>query len=810
MSEPIIDTEYYVPLSRTGRCFPTERGFELELESERLRVTVLADDIVQLKISRDGRWEEKPSHAVCADLDAMRAEFSLEESDATISVTTSAMVLEVSRDPFRIEARRADGSVILRTSLDADGVSWAYARLNDQFVSIRDCRHEDAFLGLGEKTGHVNRKGRSFTMWNTDILCGHSTQEFRDRYPAGHPRTEGSSTDFDPYYISIPFFYHAPQGQAGMAGFYFDNPYRAAFEFAEKKEYRVHFQGGHYTEYVFAGPAMKDILGAYTHLTGRMQAPPLWALGHHQCRWFAYTQETVEQLARKHRDRKIPCDTLWLDIDYMDGYRVFTWNPKTFPDPQGMLARLREQGFRVVTIIDPGVKFEPGYRIYEEGREGDLFCRTPGGSVYLGQVWPGRTAFPDFSLEETRKWWGGLNAEHVKSGLAGIWNDMNEPATGAVPPAAMWFGRGKDPHEKFHNEYAMLMAMGTTEGLLSALPDQRTFVLSRAGAAGIQRYAANWMGDNFSRWDHLWMSVPMALGLGISGQPFVGADIGGFAGPGSMELLIRWYQCATLTPFCRNHNIEGEPDQYPWVFGEAAEKICREAIETRYRLMPYIYTQFMLASESGAPVQRPLMFQYQEDATARQIDDQYLFGSDLLVSPVFEPGAIARNVYLPEGTWYDWRTGEVASGGHWITAAAPLASIPVHVRGGTVLPLWPEAPASTMRHFPEEIELRIFPPGEDGETLSVLHEDDGSTFAFRDGAYLRTTFQVVRQGAALTVKASLSGKRFPEFVRKRFRVRFLGNVSGCQLNGIPIESDEGVVIMENSGEGFELRATLVP
>jgi alpha-glucosidase len=364
------------------------------------------------------------------------------------------------------------------------------------------------------------------------------------------------------------------------------------------------------------------------------------------------------------------------------------------------------------------------------------------------------------------------------------------------------------PHDKYHNEYALLMAMGTTEGLLSALPDRRTFVLSRAGSAGIQRYAANWMGDNFSRWDHLEMSVPMALGLGISGQAFVGADIGGFAEASSMELLIRWYQCAALTPFCRNHNSNGQPDQYPWAFGGAAEKICRTAIELRYRLMPYIYTQFMLASESGAPVQRPLVFQYQDDLSALRIDDQYLFGGDLLVSPVFTPGSTARNVYLPKGAWHDWRTGEVFEGEQWITSAAPLASIPVHVRGGAVIPLWPDVPASTMGHQPKLIELHVFPPAEDGETTSVLHEDDGETFAFREGACVCTTFTVTRRGAALRLTAAVEGKGFPGFARTHFAVRIHGKTRTVVLNGRPFEALHDRIEFANAGEPFELQATL--
>jgi alpha-glucosidase len=802
MAEP-IDIRFYLPFLKTGRCERLERGFELELESEIFRVTVLREDLLQLKISHAGRMEENPSHAVCADLRPMGAEFTLEETEASLRLQTAALLLEVGKSPFRMKITRADGSVILETGSDKDGTSLAYARLNDQFVSVRRCRQEDAIWGLGEKTGRMNRKGRNFTLWNTDVLNPNSAGEFASKYKAGDPRSDALSTEFDPYYVSIPFFYHHPHLNSGMAGFFFDNPYRGDFEFSEKAEFRIHFHGGQYTEYVFAGPSMRDVLAAYTGLTGRMQAPPIWALGSHQCRWFAYTQDAVERLAAAHREKKIPCDVLWLDIDYMDSYRVFTWNKERFPGHDQMLARLREEKFRVVTIIDPGVKYDPGYPVFDEANEKDLFCRTPGGAVYIGQVWPGRTAFPDFSLEETRTWWGRLNAEHVASGLAGIWNDMNEPATGKVPDRAMWFQRGTVPHERYHNEYAMLMAMGTTEGLLSAMPNLRTFVLTRAGSPGIQRYAAHWLGDNASRWEHLWMSIPMAMGFGISGQPFLGADVGGFVEQSSMELQIRWYQYGALTPFFRNHNCAGQADQYPWVWGEAAEALCREAVELRYRLMPYIYTQFMLAAETGEPIQKPLLFECQDDQSARHIDDQFFFGRDLLISPIFREGQCHRNVYLPAGTWHDWRSSEIESGRRWITSAAPISSIPVHVRGGSVIPMWPEAPDSTMGYFPEAIVLHVFLPKDDGEWESVLHEDDGTTFGFRDGRYLRTTFQVRRTGSEVTIRATTSGEGFPEFARKRFAIQIHGAFRGAELRDVPIALDQtGQFEFANSGQPF--------
>ena len=763
---------------------------------------VLRADILRLKISRGGRFDEQPTFAVTngatAALDGSK-EFTVEDSPGAVRVTTSELILTVGKSPFRLDAHRVDGSPIFES---ADNV---YATLNDEFLLTRRRQREDAFYGLGEKSGRFNRAGSTYTFWNTDVLAPTIFGDARKKFSPDDPRSDPWSTVFDPYYISIPFFYHQSHLKPAMGGFFFDNPFRAHFDFEADELFTIRFCGGQYTEYVFAGPRMPDILAAYTALTGRMQVPPMWALGYHQCRWFAYTQDTVLELAAKHREKVFPCDCLWLDIDYMDGYRVFTWNTNLFPDPQAMLGALRKQGFRVVTIIDPGVKFERGYPVFDEAFEEGLFCRTPAGEIYVGQVWPGRTAFPDFSLEATRAWWGKLNARHVQSGLAGIWNDMNEPATGDVPPHAMSFGGGELPHAQFHNQYAMLMAMGTVEGLLAAMPDRRTFVLSRAGSPGIQRYAANWLGDNCSRWEHLWMSLPMAMGLGVSGQPFVGADVGGFIENATPELLARWYQYGALTPFCRNHNHQGQTDQYPWAFGEAVEAICRRAVELRYRLMPYLYAAFLEANATGAPVQRPLVFDYQSDLGVRQVDDQFLLGRDLLVAPVWQEGQTSRMVYLPSGTWYDQSDVQVA-GPVWITANAPLDTIPYYARGGSVIPMWPEAPYSTMGYYPTNIELHVFIPGEDGETRSILHEDDGETFAFQAGAFYRTEFILRRDKETITLEAAVTGTGFPEFARRNFVLVFHGLLpSPIILEGKPMTVIHNSITFESAGTNFSLR-----
>ncbi len=799
------DLKYFARFERVTLVKPTPRGFLADIDGELLRVDVIRDGIMRLKISRGGQFDESPTFAVCADLEAEAPGFCIEQNDEQLSLKTAQITLTIGKNPFRIDAHRADGSVLFETFQDEDGDFWPYATINGEWVVRRKCRVEDAFYGLGEKTGRFNRRGRDFTLWNADVLNPNSAGEFKG---------DRTGIDFDPYYVSIPFFYHHPhdhlgQSEAPLAGFFVDNGYRGSYEFSRSEEYRFGFLGGQYTEYIFAAPSMKQVLADYTDLTGRMAAPPLWALGHHQCRWFKYTQEAVEALATRHREKKIPCDALWLDIEYMDGYRVFTWNEKTFPEPKKMLTRLEKQGFRAITIIDPGVKIEPGYAVFDEAVKRDVLCKTEGGDLYIGQVWPGKTAFPDFATQKARDWWGDLNAAHVQSGLAGIWNDMNEPATGDIQPDAMLFEGGKSSHARYHNQYGFLMAMGTIDRLRRAMPEKRTFVLSRAGSAGIQRYAANWMGDNCSRWDHLWLSLPMALGFGVSGQPFLGADIGGFVEHSNAELFLRWMQCGVLTPFCRNHSNMGNVDQYAWAFGGVIERLCLDALRLRYRLMPYIYAAFMQSVQSGEPIQKPLVFEFQNDMTTREIDDQYLFGDALLVAPIYEKGVTARQVYLPDETWHDWYSGEKHAGGRFLIAPAPMEHIPLFARGGAVISMWPEDVLSTMDYQPQSMELHVFLPDEDGEFHSFLHEDDGLTFGFQNGAFLRTDFVFRREGSDISLQASVSGAGFAEFARRQFEIQFHGAVlPTVRVDGQVLTAQNGRFTISNAGEDFQLDATL--
>jgi alpha-glucosidase len=338
-----IETANYVRFERVTSVTETERGLLAQVQGEQLRIDLVRSDVVRFKISRGGVFDESPTFAVCVDPLSEPVQFSTERDDGRVRLRTADMVVSLGLDPFRLDVHRSDGSPVVESAPDADGLYWTYATLNDAFTVHRRCRQEDAIYGLGEKTGHHNRKGRDFTLWNTDVLNPHSTAEFTDGKADDDPRGDRTSTEFDPYYVSIPFFYHQTYPGGSVVASFVDNGYRASYEFAPAEEYRIHFSGGQYTEYIFAGPGMPEILNSYTWLTGRTAPPPMWALGYHQSRWFKYTQDAVERLAERHRELDIPCDGVWLDIEYMDGYRVFTWNTDVFPDVDGMLSRLNDR-----------------------------------------------------------------------------------------------------------------------------------------------------------------------------------------------------------------------------------------------------------------------------------------------------------------------------------------------------------------------------------------------------------------------------------------------------------------------------------
>ena len=605
--------------------------------------------------------------------------------------------------------------------------------------------HESLF-GLGEVTGPLDRRGTVREFWNIDVL-GHA--------PAIHPALPS-------LYVSIPFALSLRHGRA--AGLFWDNSSRQRWDLGSTvpNRWSLKADSGPIDLYLFLGPTVESVLARYAQLTGTMPLPPEWALGYHQSRYSYETQARVEAVAREFRRRDMPCDALYLDIHHMDGYRVFTVG-SGFPKPRSMTRKLHQQGIRTVAIVDPAVKDDPDFPVLQRGIQNDAFVRAADGKTdVLGEVWPGAARFPDFLRHEVRNWWGDEQRALLDLGISGIWNDMNEPANFArpdktLPPDAMHqTNSGPQPHAAVHNLYGQAMAQASRDGLLRHRPDQRPFVVTRAGYAGIQRHAIVWTGDTSSHWDHLRDSLPMLLNLSLSGVPFCGGDVGGFLGNASPELFVRWLQFAAFTPFFRNHSNLGTRDQEPWAFGPEVEAIARQTLRLRYQLIPLLYSLSQRAATTGEPLMRPLFYHYTNDPVAVACNSQFLLGRDVLIAPVLEPGCPARSVYLPKDVWYDFWTGERHVGGGPILAPTPLDRIPVYVRAGGILPLT-EARNSTQETPSTSITLHLW-PGPEGEFH--WYEDDGITRQHELGFFHKRRITLRRQGRTTRLQFSESEGSF--------------------------------------------------
>lgn len=695
----------------------------LEARGGHVDVEVLAGDLVRVRMTPGGQACDPAGARDAASRSFSTVgrswpdtEVDLEESRDEIQLTAAGVVVRISKSPLRMGFFRPDGSI---ACLDHPDFGMGWRRQGAGCWKLLGAGEH--FYGFGERTGYLDKRGQAMTLWNTD----------------SSPHTPAT----DSMYVSIPFF--MALGDAGKAyGILLDSAARCRFDMG-KTSGDGYFFGADQDAldyYFFAGPNMKDILGRYVDLTGRMQLPPLWALGYHQSRYSYHPASQVEEIARAFRERDIPCDAIYLDIHYMRGFRVFTFDLREFPDPSGLVNRLRHQGFKVVAIVDPGVKVDPEYDVYRDGVDGDCFVALPGGERVVASVWPGSVSFPDFAREKVRSWWADRHRVLFEAGVRGIWNDMNEPScfdapTRTISIRALHGEPGEEvSHSLVHNAYANLMSEATCEAFRRFLPGTRPFVISRAGCAGIQRHACVWTGDNSSWWEHLLMAMPMCLNMGMSGVAFVGTDVGGFLYDSDPELVARWTQLGAFTPLFRNHAAIGTRPQEPFALGEPYESICRKYIKLRYRLLPYIYTLIRGSSVDGVPAMRPMALEFPRDEKSHTLFDQFMLGPAILVAPVYQPGMDCRRVYLPEGTWFDLETGEALVGGRDVLAEAPLGRIPLFYRGGAIVPYGREM--GFVGERPQALELIDVCPCADAPAGAFeLYVDDGETREYESGGF---------------------------------------------------------------------------
>lgn len=723
-------------------------------DNSQVRVTILAPDLVRIRVAYKKSLPDRDHSWAIAKTSWDVPRWSLTEQADQVLISTDEIQVIVRRSPLIIEFREARTGRLI----NADARPMMFDPKSGTVAAAKRFGFNEHFYGLGEKAARLDKRRGHFMMWNSD--------------------TPGYKEGTDPIYQSIPFYIGLESGSA--YGIFFDNSYRTHFDFGKTTQQHMAFsaEGGEMNYYFFYGPSIKKIVSRYSDLTGHMPMPPMWALGNQQSRWSYYPQAMAEEVVERFRKDDLPLDVLHLDIDYMSGYRVFTWDTTRFPNPKAFTDKLKRQGVKVITIVDPGVKYQPAdrgakeqaapgpelavqdksYYVYNQGVEKNFFMKRKDGKLYIGEVWPGRSVFTDYSLPEARRWWGDLHRAYTDNGVAGIWTDMNEPAdfidqTGKSQMDVLSYDEGEySTHAKNRNVFALLMARATREGLERLEPEKRPYIITRAAYAGIQRYSTMWAGDNTSTWEALALSIPMFQTLGLGGQPFVGADVGGFIGKSDGELLTRWYQVGFVTPFCRNHKVIDGYDQEPWRFGTYYEDIIRKYLKLRYRLLPFLYTNLEESHRTGVPLFRPLLVNYQTDTNTINLDDQFMIGSDLMVAPILKPDQTSRSVYLPEGTWYDYWTGKKIMGGARIVAQAPLEIVPMYVRAGAIIPMGPEM--SYVGQKPADpLTFEIY-TDEKIPATTTLYEDDGTSPAYKQGVLRRTRVTASRAGNGAQIELS--------------------------------------------------------
>jgi len=734
-------------LGDAGRVDRRPDGVIVRSGPARLQVSVHADGVFRVRLAPDGRLDGDASWAVVQD--AQSTNVTIDDTRDAIRVRGDGVTAIVHRSPLRVDFVDDEGRPLLADEASLP-MAWLPGEHGTRVRVWKSMPADEHYYGLGDKAGPLDRRGRAFAMWNSESYGWQGTS--------------------DPLYKSIPFFIGLRGGVA--YGVFFDNTHRGSFDFGKESDGTLSFgaEDGALDYYFIAGPQPAQVIERYTALTGRTPLPPLWSLGFQQSRYTYQPEAKVREIAKQLRDHRIPSDAIYLDIDYQKGYAPFTVDRAKFPDFEKMIADLRRDGLRTVLITDLHIKHDPdnGYAAFDSGMRADAFIRNPDGSLYIGEVWPGDSAFPDFTLSRVRDWWGGLYRDFAAMGAAGYWNDMNEPSVFNVPGNTMSLdavhrmddGTTRD-HRAIHNVYGMLNARATYEGLLKLQPQQRPFVLTRAAYAGAQRYAATWTGDNTASWFHLAQSTPNLLSLGLSGMAMSGDDIGGFIGSPPADLLTRWFQLGAFNPVFRNHAATDTRPHEAWVDGPKHEALRREAIELRYRLMPYLYTAAEENARTGLPIMRPVFLQYPKAETFYGNDRDFLFGGDLFVAPVVDERLDAHPVSLPPGAWYAFGSSQ-----RFVASKEPIkldprpTGTPLYARAGAIVPM--QALVQHTGETPEgPLELQVYlPDAGSSDCRGALYQDDGESFGYREGEFLRVAYACEIGASASSVSAKVGHAGF--------------------------------------------------
>ncbi|RKR06454.1 alpha-glucosidase [Maribacter vaceletii] len=705
-----------------------------------LQITVLRDSVLRFRYATDYVFEPDFSYAISEDANKGYNRLEVIEQDTEYIIETEKLKILVDINTMRTQISDLEGNIINEDEL---GFHWEenYQYGGNTVKMSKITQSSESFYGMGDKATHSNLKGKRVHNWVTD------------QYAYGK--------DQDPLYKAIPFYIGLHNNKA--YGIFFDNTFKSYFDFSHERRNTTSFwaDGGEMNYYFFYGPDMPKVVRGYTDLTGTPELPPLWALGYHQSKWSYYPESRVKEVAKSFRDLRIPCDAIYLDIDYMDGFRCFTWDKTKFPDPKRMVDELFEDGFKTVTMIDPGIKVDPDYWVYQEAMEKDYFCKRADGPYMNGKVWPGKCNFPDFTNPEVREWWAELYKEMMSEvGVHGMWNDMNEPAIMEVPgktaPLDMRHDYDGNPcsHRKAHNIYGMQMVRATYEGVKKHVYPKRPFVITRAAYSGTQRYSSTWTGDNVATWEHLWIANVQMQRMCLSGMSFVGSDIGGFAEQPNGELFARWIQLGVFHPFCRVHSSGDHGDQEPWSFDPEVTDIVRKFVELRYQLLPYLYTMFWKYSKEKMPMLKSLAYFDQEDSQTHFRTDEFIFGEHILVCPVQEPNAKGRRMYIPRGKWFNFWTEEVVDGGteKWVTA--DIDKIPLFIKEGAMIPKYPVQQYVGEKEI-KELVIDVY--YKLGTESSTVYEDAQDGYDYAKGRYSLRNFKLVGKETQLSIQQFKSG-----------------------------------------------------
>ena len=690
--------------------------------------TVVRDEIVRVYVPF---FDENVKSKAIEENPCVDADFTVEQDGDALVISTEKVVVKI-YDDFVVDFYNAEGKLLMadyrgeRTTKEK--VSWmSLEMLEAEGHDIsgyleKPCRYQlvkklddgDDFYGLGDKSGFLNKKHYEYENWNSDLPQAHNE-------------------DFKALYKSIPFLMCLKKdGEA--YGVFFDNTFRSNINLGkENTEYFFYStEEGNMDFYFMVGESLVDVVGSYTYLTGTTPLPQLFTLGYQQSRWGYESADDINFIVDNYRAANIPLDVIHLDIDYMDNFKVFTWNEKNYGKPGELFERIKGLGVKPVCIIDPGTKVEKGYSIDDEGVANDYFAKDKDGEVYVNAVWPGDSHFPDFGKAEVRDWWANNHKVLTDLGVGGIWNDMNEPASfhGELPADVVFHDEDRiTNHAEIHNVYGHNMCRATFQGLKEQT-GKRPFVITRACYSGSQKYTTVWTGDNQSLWHHLQMVIPQLCNLGMSGFAFCGTDIGGFGADCTPELLCRWIQAAMFSPLFRNHAAKGTKDQEPWRFSKEVVDINRKYIELRYKFLPYIYDLFYKGEKTGLPVMRPLVLHYPNDPEVRNMNNEFLAGENILVAPVLEQGVTKRMVYLPEGTWYDYWTGEKFEGKQYILKDAPIDVCPMYIKAGSIIPTYEVVQYVGEKPY-NKVSLLVTP----GEGAYEHFQDNGEDYAYKNGIY---------------------------------------------------------------------------